>query len=349
MTSPPLITVCIPAYNRANVLPPLLDSIITQDFSNFEILICEDNSPERDAIHSITLGYVKNTSVSIRYHENEKNLGYDGNLRNLIERAEGEYCLFMGNDDLMCPNTLAKVADALTRHNNIGVVLRTYAAFDGTPDNIVQTFRYFDKEIFFPAGSNTIITMYRRSVVIPGMVIHRNAARKWASNKFDGTLLYQLYLVANILADMNAVYIPDVTVLYRNGGTPDFGNSEAEQGKFTPTAQTPESSVNFMEGMLTIAQSIEKERNLPIYSGIRQDIDNYAYPILAIQGRLPFFSYVKYLQQLVKVGMGRNPMFYAWAAIILTLGTKHSEQAIKWIKTKLGHTPRLGKIYQGNK
>lgn len=342
-----LITVCIPAYNRANVLHPLLESIVSQDFANFEILICEDNSPERDEIRLITLAYAKTTKVNICYHENEKNLGYDGNLRNLIERAEGEYCLFMGNDDLLCDGALSKVAKALIHHADIGVLLRTYAAFDGEPTNIVQTFRYFDKELFFPAGVETISTIYRRSVVIPGMVIHRESARKWATNKFDGTLLYQLYLVANILADRNAVYLPDVIVLYRSGGIPDFGNSAVEQGKFTPKEQTPESSVHFMQGMLVIAKSVEKERGLPIYNAILRDIDNYAYPILSIQGQRSFFVFIRYIRGLIKIGMGRHLFFYIWSFVILTLGTKRSDKLINWIKTKVGHTPTLGKIYQG--
>lgn len=347
MTKEPLITVCIPAYNRATVLAPLLDSIISQDFQDFDILICEDQSPERDMIRSIVLDYAEKSTVKIHYHENENNLGYDANLRNLIKRASGEYCLFMGNDDLMCDGTLSKVAKALTHHNNVGVLLRTYAAFDGEPTNIVQTFRYFDKELFFPAGIKTITTMYRRSVVIPGMVIHRDAARKWATDKFDGTLLYQLYLVANILADMNAVYLPDVIVLYRNGGTPDFGNSAVEQGKFTPKEQTPESSVHFMQGMLAIAKSVEEERKLPIYKAILRDIDNYAYPILAIQGQRSLSVYLKYLYHLTKIGMGRFPMFYVWSSVILLLGTKRSDKLINWVKTKVGHTPTLGKVYQG--
>lgn len=347
MINKQLITVCIPAYNRATVLTPLLDSIINQDFQDFDILICEDRSPERDRIRSIVLDYAEKSSIKIHYHENEDNLGYDANLRNLIERASGEYCLFMGNDDLMCARALSKVAKALTHHNNIGVLLRTYAAFDGEPTNIIQTFRYFDKELFFPAGIKTITTMYRRSVVIPGMVIHRDAARKWATNKFDGTLLYQLYLVANILADMNAVYLPDVIVLYRSGGVPDFGNSAVEQGKFTPKEQPPESSVHFMQGMLAIAKSVEEERKIPIYKAILRDIDNYAYPILAIQGQRSLSVYSNYVRQLVKIGMGRHPLFYIWSFTILTIGTKRSDKLINWVKTKLGHTPTLGKVYQG--
>lgn len=344
---PPKISVCIPAYNRAEVLPELLDSIVSQDFNDFEIVICEDRSPQREQISAVVSRYSIARPGLIRYFENSENLGYDGNLRNLFEKSQGEYCLFMGNDDLMCDGALAKVAAALNRHPNIGVLLRSYAAFEGAPDNIVQTFRYFDQELFFPAGAQTISTIYRRSVVIPGMVIQREAALRSATTRFDGTLLYQLYLVANILVEMNAVYLPDVIVLYRNGGVPDFGNSAAEQGKFQPKEQTPESSVHFMQGMLDIARYIERERQVKIYRPIVRDIANYSYPILAIQAKKPLGVFLKYGWSLARLGLARSPLFLVWFFSILILGTKRVEKLIILIKKRLGYTPGLGNVYRG--
>lgn len=343
----PLISVCIPAYNRVEVLSELLDTIFSQDFDDFEIVICEDGSPQRTQIAEVVGRYSIIRPNLIRYFENSENLGYDGNIRNLIEKSQGKYCLFMGNDDLMCEGALSKVADAVSRHQNIGVLLRSYAAFDGSPTNIVQTFRYFDRELFFPAGAETISTIYRRSVVIPGMVINRDAALRWATNRFDGTLLYQLYLVANILVEMNAVYLPDVIALYRNGGIPDFGNSSAEQGKFQPKEQTPESSVHFMQGMLDIAQYVEQTRQVAIFKPIMRDIANYSYPILAIQAKKPLSIFLKYGWSLASLGLARYPLFYIWFIAILIFGTKQVDNLITWIKKRLGHTPNLGSVYRG--
>jgi len=98
----PVFSVCIPAYNRAQLLPELLDSILGQDFESFEVVINEDASPQRNDIRSVVEQYSAKYPGKIGYFENEKNLGYDANLRSLVERSMGEYCLFMGNDDLMC-------------------------------------------------------------------------------------------------------------------------------------------------------------------------------------------------------------------------------------------------------
>ena len=57
MNQRPLLTICIPAYNRFNLLAPLLDSIVNQKFQDFNILICEDGSPERIQISQIVSKY----------------------------------------------------------------------------------------------------------------------------------------------------------------------------------------------------------------------------------------------------------------------------------------------------
>src|SRR5438045_7316648 len=91
--SAPKISVCIPAYNRAERVKPLLDLILEQSYDDFDLVICEDNSPEREAIRKIVQGASDEHPGRMHYFENETNLGYDGNVRNLIAKATGDYCL----------------------------------------------------------------------------------------------------------------------------------------------------------------------------------------------------------------------------------------------------------------
>jgi abequosyltransferase len=345
---PVKISVCIPAYNRSAVLPALLESVLTQDFEEFEVVLNEDGSPERELIREIVDYYAIQYPNRIRYFENESNLGYDANLRALIERARGEYCVFMGNDDLMCPGALKTIFGAISRHPNVGVFLRSFAAFDGAPENIVQTFKYFDRELFFPAGAGAISTFYKRSVVIPGVTMHRGAALEFATNRFDGTLLYQIYLIANILVEWNGVFSPEIVTLYRNGGIPDFGNSASEKGKFVPRIRTIESSISFMRGMLDIANYVEVDRHIKIYRSILRDLSNYSYPILSIQADKPISEFFRYYFSLIRLGFGRQPLFHAYFFAILLLGTQRMENMIAWIKGKLGYTPVIGSVYMGN-
>lgn len=343
----PKLSVCIPAYNRPGVLKPLLDSVLSQDFTSYEIVICEDKSPKRKEIAEVVQSYYPKYQQVIKYYENQENLGYDGNLRNLIEKATGEYCFFMGNDDLMCPDALSTVALALKRYDNVGVVLRSYAAFDDIPENINQVYKYFESERFFPAGAETISTFFRRSVTISGMVIHREKALKYATSEFDGTLLYQIYLIANILTEMNGTFLPEILVLYRRGGIPDFGNSQKEKNKFVPCQQTPESSLHFIQGMLNIAKYVEDTRQVAIYDRILNDLGNYSYPLLSVQAQRPLCVYINYSYNLAKMGFWKNMMFYLYFFLILLIGSRQADRLIKFVKKRIGHTPIMGNIYQG--
>jgi abequosyltransferase len=343
----PKISICIPAYNRPELLPELLDSILSQDYDSYNIVICEDDSPKRSEIRDVASQYIDRYPGLIQYYENESNLGFDSNVRRLFEKADGEFCLFMGNDDLMCPRALSTVAAALDRYPNLGVVMRSYASFEGSPENIKQIHRYFATERFFPAGRETIVTFYRRSVVLPGVTIHRESALQYGTDRFDGTALYQVYLVANILADKNGVFLPEILALNRHGSIPELGNSPKERARFVPTEQTPRSSVNFVAGMLEIAKYIEENRGIKVYEKILQDIGNYSYPILSIQakGSLPVF--LRYSYKLAQLGFWKNAKFYLYVLSLLLLGPKRMDHLISLIKDKLGFTPVFGRIYTG--
>ncbi len=143
--------------------------------------------------------------------ENDTNLGYDANLRALVDSARGSYCLFMGNDDLLAPDSLTVLAAALRARPETQVVLRTYATFDTDGRQVVH--RYFADTRYFPPGAASVVTFFRRSVVISGLCVHRDNSAAVATNRFDGTLLYQLYLSGMLLSRGPGLSLPDVLAL----------------------------------------------------------------------------------------------------------------------------------------
>ena len=342
-----LISICIPAYNRAELLSELLDSVLTQDFPDYEIVISEDNSPQRPEIRAIASRYSQHHKGIIRYFENSINYGYDANIRKLIELANGDYVLFMGNDDLLAPNALRLIAEAVHNYPSIGVVLRSYASFIDAPSRPVQIFRYFNEDRFFPSGTESAITFFRRCVFISGLVIKRSSALAYASDRFDGTLLYQQYLVGNILKRESGVYLNCILSYHRLGGVPDFGVSAAEQGRFVPKRQTPESSLHFVRGMLEIAFSLNDSNSMNIGTKILHDIGNYAYPILSIQAGGSRATFTGYTWKLLMLGFWQVPLFYIYVFGLLILGRTKCDFLIQQIKTMLGRAPQLGKVYSG--
>jgi abequosyltransferase len=344
----PFISVCIPAYGRAHLLPSLLDSIVSQDFDDFEVVLCENDSPERQEIRGTVERYQHASGRSIRYFENEHNLGYDGNIRRLVQRATGRYLCFCGNDDLLAPGALRRLAKALEQQPGVGVVLRTYATFRNTPDQIDQVFRYFGEERVFPPGADTIVTFFKRCVVIPGVTFERKAALEWETDQFDGYTLYQIWLVANILVDKKGIYLPEVVAHYRLDGIPDIGHSDAERtGNYIPGIRTPESSLFMMSGFLKIAQHVEATRGVKIRDAIERDLANYSFGFIVIQRSQPLRVFFAYVRDLARLGYGKHLMFWVYVVGVTLLPERVLWRIMGRVKRALGRTPNIGGVYQG--
>jgi len=337
-------SVCIPAYNRAHRLPALLDSILTQSFRDFEVVICEDMSREREQIAVLVCERQSRYPGVIRYFENEVNLGYDANIRNLVEKASGEFCFFMGNDDIMCEGAMENVAEVIRCHSNVGVVLKSYAWFDEVPAKVNQEIRWFNEEKEFAAGIPAIRFAFRRSGVISGYIVHRDTANEAATSKFDGTLYYQMHLTANVLISKIAVCTPKVLVLCRNSEPPDFGNSAKEKGKYTPGSYTPQARLNMISGAMSIVRYLRDARGIDVVEEVIHDYANYFYPYIRDQLHLPIREYWKLYRGFGKMGFSKYTMFHLYFLIAYLLGEQQFDRLTKIMRTILGRSPHFGAV-----
>lgn len=337
-------SICIPAYNRARHLGPLLGSILAQGRDDFEVVICEDKSPERERIASVVMGFQSKWPGRIFYHENVENLGYDGNIRRLIELASGEYCFFMGNDDLMCEGALDAVASVLDRYGDVGVVLKSYAWFDDVPEKINQTVRYFNEEKYLSAGPQAISVCFRRAGVISGFVVHRDSAQACATDEFDGGLYYQMHLVAGVLVERAAVAVPEVLVLCRNSESPDFGNSKSEQGIYVPGHYTPKARVNMIASVVRILEALKRDRGLDVVDGVLRDYANYFYPYIKDQLNLSLVDYWRLYRAYCQLGFAKYLMFHLYFFLAYILKEKGFDAMTRTVRNWMGRSPHFGRI-----
>jgi abequosyltransferase len=339
----PLFSICIPAYNRVQFLGPLLDSILGQGFSDFEIVICEDRSPQRNEIRSVVEKYAaRPVRSTIRYIENERNLGYDGNIRRLVHESRGRYCFFMGNDDLMCPDALMKAAKAINSCPDVGFVLKGYAWFEGVPSNIRGEVRYVTSTKLLERGVKAVSFCFRRCGVIAGLIIQRDLADSFATSSFDGTLYYQMYIAGRVLLNANAVVVPDILVLCRGDQPPDFGNSEKEQTDFVPGRYTTHARLTMLKGMLRIARTIELEGGVKVYDLIVKDMSAHFYPYIQDQLTIPLREYWIYYRKNIQLGFGKTPYFHIYFILVRIMGRHRFENLTQRIRNRLGRTPALG-------
>ncbi len=342
----PLISVCIPTYNRPTQLAALLESITAQEGDDFEIVVSDDGSPRSVEIESAAdQSSKKHSGIPHTFHRNDRTIGYDANLRRLLRMAKGEYCLFMGDDDLMLPGAIQQVRGVIQNHAGVGVVLRSYYSVDRVTRRVRDIHRHFSSSRLFPAGVQSVTALFRRSVHISGYTVHRATALSYDTDRFDGTLLYQLYLTANILLDASGFYLSDFLIVDVLSDVWDFGTADAEREKFSPGPRRPEQCVHIVHGMLKIARSVQETRRVAIYEEILKDVDHYVYGPLTWQAHSRR-GLVQLVAGLRRLGLGRSVHFWATVLAVLLLG-RNTETLARWLKTRVGHSQLMGATYQG--
>ena len=114
----PRVTVLIPVYNGEKYLHGAISSILTQSFSDFEILVVDDRSTDKTI--EIMKCYSDNPKVHLM--QNETNLGPGATRNRGFLAARGEYIAMLDCDDLACPDRLAEQVSFLDSHPDFGMV-----------------------------------------------------------------------------------------------------------------------------------------------------------------------------------------------------------------------------------
>ncbi len=108
----PLVTVICYTYNRKKYLAEMIESVQKQTFENFELLILDDGST--DGTEELVSKYQDDKRIKYQYQENiGRHLdSFDKLIERSLALTNGKYVVFMGADDIMYPERLAKqVAD----------------------------------------------------------------------------------------------------------------------------------------------------------------------------------------------------------------------------------------------
>jgi glycosyltransferase involved in cell wall biosynthesis len=121
--SNPAVSVLIPTYNYASYLPEAIESVLAQDFQDFELLILDDCSSDNTA--AVVKPYCAR-DPRIHFEVNPANLGMVANWNECLRRARGTYMKFLFGDDTLCdPQAITKMVRLL--ESNPSAVLATSA------------------------------------------------------------------------------------------------------------------------------------------------------------------------------------------------------------------------------
>ena len=134
----PLVTFCIPTYNRPEYLRRAIESCLAQTCQDFEIVIT-DNSTNDESAQMVA----KINDPRIHYYSNNGNIGSLASHLRAVSMVRGKYVQFLMDDDLIKPKFLELMIAAFEKNPTVGVVMAPMALIDENDRRIFPKFYLF--------------------------------------------------------------------------------------------------------------------------------------------------------------------------------------------------------------
>lgn len=190
------ITIVIPNYNGAKYLEPCLESIYTQDYLNYEIIIIDNHSTDSD------YKWLKNYG-EIKFKRLDHNYGFSRAVNEGIKIAQGKYVLLLNNDTVLCKGFLSEMYQAMEKDEKIFSI----------SSKMIQ---YYNKELIDDAGDAYTILgwAYKRG---DGKSVYKYEKQEQVFSSCAGAALYRKAVFEEIgyFDETFFAYLEDVDVSYR--------------------------------------------------------------------------------------------------------------------------------------
>jgi len=128
-----MVSIIIPCFNSGKYLSECLESVLSQDYTDFEAIVVNDCSTDNTL--EVANSYVE-TDARIKIIDNSETpgLGASAARNKGFKISKGEYVVFLDSDDIWLPTALRKLVNLIEKHNEAGWVIGNCIYFD--------TFRY---------------------------------------------------------------------------------------------------------------------------------------------------------------------------------------------------------------
>ena len=177
----PLITLIMPAYNAENWIERAIQSVISQTYTNWELIIVNDGST--DNTKKICESFAKkDRRIKLL---NERNKGVCEAKNNALKFVNGDYFLIIDSDDRLLSYALEKFVSTAINTNSDIVISGYIYNVDGkkTSRNVVQDYTFNPNQSF---NSNEIVQLVESATIAPNW--NKLLNKKFLINKFDSSI-----------------------------------------------------------------------------------------------------------------------------------------------------------------
>lgn len=134
----PCVSIGIPVYNGEAFLSACLESLLSQTFTDFEIIIVDNAST--DGTERIARDYVTR-DARLRYYRNDYNIGPIANFDRALRLARGKYFKWAAHDDLCAPEWLERCVEVMERDPQVALCYTKMCIIDAA-GQILQHYDY---------------------------------------------------------------------------------------------------------------------------------------------------------------------------------------------------------------
>lgn len=297
-----LISIAMTTFNGATYLQAQLDSILSQTYQTFELIICDDSS--MDTTWTILSEYAIRDG-RIKLFQNQKNIGFVKNFEKALSLCSGEYIALSDQDDIWEPKKLSilisEIGDALLIHSDAYLIdesntIFSYSYTSYSNKNIKSTF------IKYLFGNNVTgcTTLFHRKLLESSLPIP-NCIK-----------LHDWWLALNASNQGMIRYYPKPLIRYRQ-----HTNNEIGASKKDTTPHSLEERTKAYNELLTSLKCIRKNLHLTSLNQQKLDLfiryfENYLNKYFRIRSFLFHLQYFEFFQE-------DKPFKIKFAALILSI------------------------------
>ncbi len=207
----PLISILIPSYNHQDYIEQCINSILSQTYTNFELIIVDDCSTDKTAEIILNI-----TDKKLNFFQNKFNKGMNSSLNEAFRHAHGDFITILGSDDFFEPHYLEEFVKFINLNgDDFTVFYPQIIPVDDDGKILNNEFRLLEEP--FPDNNNLLknLFLHGNGLASPGMIINRKVAKKifpldcGIHQHQDFIMHIQLLLLGN------CAFIPDAKTCYR--------------------------------------------------------------------------------------------------------------------------------------
>jgi len=200
-----ILSIIIPTYNRSKYLEKCLNSVLSHEGDYYEIIVSDNASP--DSTQELMKQYTNNPRV--RYYRNDINLGAMKNIYKATAYAQGEYILWLSDDDYLLPSALSKVISAINLHPEAAYIYSPVVAVDDRNSEVFYRRDDFKENKLINPSLKSLPKIMSSAWVFSRQILKRELIdwEIWNQNKNNS--YFMIILVGHIFLSHPAYFIAD--------------------------------------------------------------------------------------------------------------------------------------------